>query len=230
MKGQFYILMLILLLVGATCIVSADKQGNQKQTPRPQPSDESILNIVASARDQVDNFVDVLAVGALKEKVLKREVDVQKAEKLLNQIDLDRKNEKHWEQTVWTIANSDMFPGESIQTHLGTFLMMEGTESTMRQRFPDCEKMKQCAPGLRDSTDVVYVVNAPLDVKAHILMEGLRHGISHWAAIQDFEGSPADDGFTTAWIQAWFDARNVYCRHSPGSKFFDLSNQEQTCK
>ncbi len=207
---------------------SAPARKNENQ--QPQPDDEKILNVVASARDQVDNFTDVIAVGALKEKALKSEVDVQKADKLLNQIELDNKNEKHWEQTVWTIPNSEMFPGESIQTHRGTFLVMAGTGSTMHQRFPDCEKTKQCGTGLRDTVDVVYVVNAPLDVKAHILMEGLRHGISHWAAIQDFEGRRANDAFTTAWNQAWFDARNVYCRRSPGAKYFDLSSENQNCK
>lgn len=99
----------------------------------------------------------------------------------------------------------------------------------MRQRFPDCTKKKECAP-ISDTGEASYVVKAPLDVKAHILMEGLRHRISHWAAIQDFEGKSADDQFETWWNTAWFDARNVYCRRSPGAKYFDLSNDEQVCK
>ena len=212
--------------IPATNLAPAKTNENRQ----PQPDDEKILNVVANAREQADNWVDVLAVGGLREEASNDKVDVLKAERLLDQIELDRKNEQHWEQTVWTIPNSEMFPGESIESHWGYYVMVDGTGHTIRQRFPGCEKTKQCAPGLRETVEVVYIVNAPLEVKAHILMEGLRHGISHWAAIQDFEGKTPNDAFETAWNQAWFDARNVYCRRSPGAKYFDLSNDEQICK
>lgn len=83
---------------------------------------------------------------------------------------------------------------------------------------------------MADKSKFGYVVEAPLDVRAHILMEGLRHGISHLAAIHDFDGESTDNHLLTLWNASWFDARNVYCRHSPGAKYFDLSNDEQICK
>jgi hypothetical protein len=222
------ILPILLIAVLSAALVYAQKNLNE-EPPQPQQDDETILNTASNARDQVDNFTEVLAVGSLMEKMQKHEVDFEKAEKLLNDIELDIKNEKHWEKTVWTIPNSEMFPGETIESHLGTFLMMQGTGRTMRQRFPDCTRKKECAP-ISDTDEAFYVVKAPLDVKAHIMMEGLRHGISHWSAIQDFEGKPPDDVLVTSWTTVWFDARNVYCRRSPGAKYFDLSNEEQICK
>jgi hypothetical protein len=221
---------LTILLIATLCAASAGTQKKLSQElPQPQQDDEKILNIVSNAREQVDNFTEALAVGSLMEKMQKHEVDVEKAEKLLSQIELDTKNEKHWEKTVWTIPNSEMFPGEMIQSHLGTFLMVEGTAGTCRKRFPNLPGKSRCL-GTADTTKAMYVVEAPLDVKAHILMEGLRHGISHWEAINDFQGEPINEVFANAWRTAWFDARNVYCRRSPGAKYFDLSNEEQICK
>jgi hypothetical protein len=221
---------LTILLIATLCAASAGAQKKLSQElPQPQQDDEKILNIVSNAREQVDNFTENLGVGTLSEKMQNHQVDVEKAKTLLNQIELDTKNEQRWEKTVWTIPNSEMFPGEMIQSHLGTFLMVEGTGRTMRQRFPDCTKKGECAP-ISDTDKAVYIVHASLDVKAHILMEGLRHGISHWEAINDFQGAPMNEVFANAWRTAWFDARNVYCRRSPGAKYFDLSNEEQICK
>jgi hypothetical protein len=221
---------LTILLIAILCAVPGHAQKKHSQdAPQPQQDDEKILSIASNARDQVDNFTEVLAVGSLMEKMQNHQVDIEKAEKLLNRLELDTKNEKHWEKTIWTIPNSELFPGEMIESHLGTFLMVEGTADTCRKRFPSLPGKSRCVE-TSGTTKAMYVVEAPLDVKAHILMEGLRHGISHWAAIQDFEGKSRDDQFETSWNTAWFDVRNVYCRRSPGAKYFDLSNDEQVCK
>ncbi len=227
------------LLIAILWAVPAHAQKKQSQEPpQPQQDDHEILRRASNARKEVDNWTDVSAVG-LKEKLQQyyyfhssEGVDVKKAERLLNQLEVDTKNEKHWEETVWTIPNSELFPGEMIESHLGTFLVIHGTGRTLRQRFPDCGKTKVCATPteISDTDEANYNVEAPLDVKAHIFMEGLRHGISHWVAIQDFLGEPPMAALELSWNAVWFDARNVYCRRSPGSKYFDLSNEEQICK
>jgi hypothetical protein len=218
------------LLMAILCAVPAHAQKKQSQEPpQPQQADEKILHVASNARDQIDSFVEAWAEMLLMDTAKNGGVDAEKATKLINQIEFDTKNQKHWEKTVWTIPHSELFPGEMIESHLGTFLMVEGTAGTCRKRFPTLPEKSSCF-GTADTTEAAYVVQAPLDVKAHILMEGIRHGILHWAAIQDFQGKPTDDAFVTSWNTAWFDARNVYCRRSPGSKYFDLSNEEQICK
>lgn len=216
-----------LMIVFVFC-VPLPAQKNQAPT-QPHQDDDKILKVVSSARNQVDNFAEVLAAGSLEEEVQQGTVDAQKANTLLREIDVDTKNERQWEQTVWTIPHSELLTGEFIESHLGTFLLVEGTAATCRKRFPKSLQSSHCGD-VPDTAEIGYVVEAPLDARAHILMEGLRHGISHYAAIQDFRGKPTDDAFITGWNSAWFDARNVYCRHSPGSKYLDLSNQEQVCK
>lgn len=221
---------LTILLATILCAAPAHAQKKQNQAPvQSQQDDEQLLNVAENARDQVDSFVD-----AREDELRLRPGDKPqgKVDAFLRQIELDRSSEKYWEKTVWTIPNSELLPGEHIDKHFGTWLMIEGTGLTMRQRFPDCVAKKECfsASQRADSDEALYPVSAPLDIKARVLMEGLRHGISQYMAFRNFDGESPDDSLVTVWNSVWFDARNVYCRRSPGAKYLDLSSEEQVCK
>jgi hypothetical protein len=212
-------------MIGTIVLLAAVAANLQASTP----SDEGkILQVVAEARAQIDSWVDAL-VFELDNDMLTEKVDIPKATKLLDRIKLEEKNEKTWESTLWTIPHSELLSGELIQGHYGTFLMIAGTGATCHKRFPDMPERNKCDAS--ETNEAMYIVEAPLDAKAHILMEAIRQGISHYAAIEDFRGkSTSENAFVLSWNSAWFDARNVYCRHSPGTKYLDLSNDEQTCK
>lgn len=77
----------------------------------------------------------LVAEWSLTQKINTQQVDVEKAEKLLNQIDLDTKNEKHWETTLWTIPLSELLPEEEIESSNGTFVIVTGTGGSCRKRF-----------------------------------------------------------------------------------------------
>lgn len=222
---------LTVILFVSICVSLGHAQKVQRNSQAPsEQQDEKILNVVSNARGQVDNFTDTLAIGSLIEEMQQGKVDRQNAERLLSSIETDKKNEQRWEETLWTIPASELLPGEFIQMHLGTFLMMEGTGRTLRKRFPFCAASPGECDRAADTEKALYVIQAPLEVKAHILMEGLRHGISHYEAVQYLRGKPTTDPFVTAWNSACFDARNVYCRHSTGAKYVDLSSHEQVCR
>jgi hypothetical protein len=191
--------------------------------------DEKILRSVADASAQADSWTNGIAYELLNEAT-QGKANTQKMLALLDQIKNDQKSESHWEESIWTIPYSELLPGESIWQHVGTFVMVEGTGSTMRQRVPKCRTApEECGSPVSDTETISYVVQAPPDLKARILVERLRQAILHYSAIQQFRGKPADDAFVTAWNTAWFDARNVYCRRSPGEKYRDLLGDEQVC-
>lgn len=77
---------------------------------------------------------------------------------------------------------------------------------------------------------IIYMVKAPPEIRSRILMEGLRHDLTDFSAILQFHGKDSEsDGFVVAWKGAWFDAQSIYCKYSPGAKFTNLNNEEQTC-
>jgi hypothetical protein len=190
--------------------------------------DDKILRTVSNASTQVEYWTDAWMNDLLNQT--QDTTDVRKVVALYDRIHNDRRSESHWEESIWTIPNSELLPGEHIWQHVGTFVMVEGTGSTMRQRLPKCRTNPEECGSASDTATISYVVDAPLDIRARILVERLRQAISHYSAILQFRGKPTDDAFVTAWNTAWFDARNVYCRRSPGGKYRDLLGEEQVCK
>ena len=191
--------------------------------------DEKILRTVSNAAAQADSWTN----SWLHELLTKTQdnADGRKLVALSDQIDSDRKSESHWEESIWTIPNSELLPGEHIWQHVGTFVMVEGTGLTMRQRFPNCKTSpEECNSAASDTEIVSYIVQAPLDIKARILVKRLQEAIAHYSAILQFTGKPSDDVFVTSCNTAWFDARNIYCRRTPAGKYRDLLGEEQVCK
>jgi hypothetical protein len=212
-------------------IMSPLNPSTLKNAPEDQRDrkDENILHIVSNAADQADSLTNAWMHELLHNT--KYRADAQKVDALCDQIDNDRKRESHWEESIWTIPNSELLPGEHLRQHVGTFVMVEGTGLTMRQRFPNCKtNTEECNSAASNTETVSYIVQAPLDIKARILVEKLRLAISQYSAISQFAGEPADDVFVTSWNTAWFDARNVYCRRSPGGKYRNLLGEEEVCK
>jgi hypothetical protein len=205
-------------------------KSNVSMSDQRDLQDEKILRSVADASAQADSWTNAIIYELLNEAP-EGAANTKRMLALLDQIKNDQKAESHWEESIWTIPYSELLPGESIWQHVGTFVMVEGTRSTMRQRVPKCRTAPaECGSNGSDTEKTSYVVEAPLDVKARILVERLRQAILHYSAIQQFRGKPVDDAFVIAWNTAWFDARNIYCRRSPGDKYRDLLGEEQACK
>lgn len=232
------ILRIILLLLSSVLLLSpciAQQAQHKSTVPKTavaderDEEDEKILRSVANASTQADYWTDGF-VSDLLEEMPQGTANTQKGLALFEQIKSDRKSESHWEESIWTIPHSELLPGESIWQHVGTFVMVEGTGSTMRQRLPKCRTNPEECESVSDTATISYVVDAPLDIRARILVERLRQAISHYSAILQFRGKPADDAFVTSWNTAWFDARNVFCRRSPGEKYRDLLGEEKVCK
>ena len=165
---------------------------------------------MSDAAYQADNWTDGFVLEILQDAQGKS--DASKAMPLSNLIDDDRRREVHWEESIWTIPNSELLPGESIWQHVGAFVMVEGTGSTMHQRFATkCEaNPKECSTP--DTTTISYVVDAELDVRARILTERLRQAIAHFAAVLQYRGKPKDgDPFITSWNTAWFPGSIEIC-------------------
>jgi hypothetical protein len=191
-------------------------------------NDDKILRTVSNAAAQADSWINTWMFDLLVKT--KNSADPQKLVALSDQIDNERQRESHWEQSIWTIPNSELLPGESIWQHVGTFVIVQGTGLTMRQRDPKCKSNPDECASVSDTQTISYVVDAPLDIRARILVEKLRLAISEYAALLQLTGKPADDAFITSWNTAWFDARNIYCRRTPAGKYRDLLGEEQVCK
>jgi hypothetical protein len=198
-------------------------------SPEQNQKDEKILTDVANAAAQADSLTN----AGVYELLIKSEnrSDVQAAVALSGRIDEDRNAESNWEDSIWSIPHSELLPEETIWQHVGTFVMVEGTGATMRQRFPNCTlKPQDCGSTVKDSQKVSYVVQAPLDVKARILVERLRLAIVNYKALRQLRGESSDNIFIVSWNSVWFDARNICCRRRPGEKYLDLVGEEQVCK
>lgn len=193
------------------------------QTRAQQNADEKTLDTAYAAREQVDDFVNVLW-GELLNKAAGGN---SAARELADKIDADRKRQNRWEISAWTLSNSALQPGESINLEPGNGVVaVNGTIQTAISRgLP--------IPPSTGKTDekIVYMVTAPPEVRSRILMEGLRDDLNNFAAILQFTGKSAEsDSFWVSWKSAWFDTREVFCRSNPGAKFTDLNGEEQTCK
>jgi hypothetical protein len=212
---------LIVGLLNPSILKNAEDERDRK--------DDKILRTVSNAAAQADSWTNAWMFDLLRST--KDRADTLKVVALSDQIDNDRKRESHWEESIWTIPNSELLPGESVWQHVGTFVMVEGTGLTMRQRNPKCKtNPEECGSPVSDAQTVSYVVDAPLDIRARILVEKLRLAISQYSAILQLTGKSADDVFVTSWNTAWFDARNIYCRRTPAGKYRDLLGEEQVCK
>jgi hypothetical protein len=211
----------------AAASASASHKKQVRETHEGDQEDERVLRDVSNAASQAASWANAWMLDILTRA---QGSDVRKVTELSDHINSDRKSEAHWEESIWTIPNSELLEGESIWQHVGAFVMVEGTGLTMRQRLPKCKTSPEECSSVSDTDKISYVVNAPLDVRSRILTERLRREISYYAAILQFEGKPADDIFVTSWNTAWFDARNIYCRRSPGEKYRDLLGEEQVCK
>ena len=201
------------------------------QTPAQQKADEKALETVYAARSQADQFLDLAWDSELLKKAIAGD---SKARDLANKIDEDRKGQHKWEISAWSLSNSSLRPGESIEFELGNGVVaVRGTIQTAISRGlpvppstaqPDQEidKPAQCC---------IYMVTAPPEIRSRILMEGLRHDLNNFAAILQFDGKSAEsDGFWVSWKSAWFDAQEVFCKYNRGAQFTDLNGEEQTCK
>lgn len=193
------------------------------QTLAQQKADQKTLDTVYAAREQADQFVKLA-----RENELKKAIDGDpKAGDLARKIDADRKRQAKWEISAWTLANSALQPGESINLEMGNGVVaVNGTFQTAIARglpiSPSTETLNQ---------QTVYFVTAPPEIRSRILMEGLRDDLNDVAAILQFDRKNAEsDSFWVSWKSAWFDAQAVFCKYNPGSKFTDLNGEEQFCK
>jgi hypothetical protein len=200
------------------------------QTPTQQKADEKTLETVYAAREQADQFLDLAWDSELKKAI----AGDSKAGELANKIDDDRKRQQRWEVSAWSLSNSALRPGESIESELGNGVVaVRGTIQTAISRGlpvppstaePDqkIDKPAHCC---------VYMVKAPPEIRSRILVEGLRHDLKNFAAILQFDGKSAEsDGFWVSWKSAWFDAQEVFCKYNQGAQFIDLNGEAQTCK
>jgi hypothetical protein len=197
---------------------------SRAQTSVQQKSDEKTLDTVYAARKQADDFVNALWGGELLKKGA---TGIPGAGELANKIDGDRKRQNSWEISAWTLSNSALQPGESINLELGNGVVaVNGTIQTAVSRGlpipPSTAKPDE---------KIVYMVKAPPEIRSCILMEGLRDDLNNFAAILQFDGKSAEsDSIWISWKSAWFDAQEVFCKYSPGAKFTNLNGEEQTCK
>ena len=213
---------------------------NSSILKRPSPTlkegdqtDDSLLGAIAGAASQADSWTDALMHEQLSAHLSDKapSADASKLISLKDQIDSSRRSEMRWEESLWTIPRSELLPGEHVWQHVGTYVMVEGTGLTMRVRFPSCKtKSDECVSPVPDGETVSYVVQAPLDIKARILVERLRVAISNYSAVRRFKGEQSNDLWILNWHSAWFDARNILCRRSPGANYRDLNGDEQRCK
>lgn len=194
-----------------------------QRSAQPQAG-EKTLDMVYAAREQADDFVNVLWGGDLLKKSIAGD---SKARELANRIDDDRKREHKWEVLAWSLPESSLQPGESIGLELGNgVVLVNGTVKTAISRGlpPPTSPLK---PGEK----IGYMVKAPPEIRSRILMEGLRQDLGNFAAILQFEGKTAEsDDFWVSWKSAWFDAQEVFCEYNPGAKFTNLNGEDQTCE
>lgn len=194
---------------------------------RISTDEAKILKTVDEAHGQADNWVQWHKMAILAQAESGK-VDTQKAGDLIDRIESEDKSDERWATSLWTIPYSQLVPGELIAGHYGTFLMLSGTVATCRKRFGDTPEKDRCI-GTSEQNQM-YTVDAPVEIKAQILVEELRTAISHYIALGEFEKQSLDsDPFVNMWSSAWFDAEAIYCRHSPNSKYVDLAGGEKTC-
>jgi hypothetical protein len=194
------------------------------QTRAQQKADQKTLDTVYAARRQADDFVNVLWGGELLNKAAGGNPG---AEELANKIDADRKRQNRWEISAWTLSNSALQPGESINLEMGNGIVsVNGTVQTAISRG-----LPISASTAKPDETIVYLVTAPPEIRSRILMEGLRDDLNNFAAILQFDGKSAEgDSVWVSWKSAWFDAQEVFCKYNPGAKFTNLNGEEQTCK
>ena len=150
-----------------------------------------------------------------------------KAGDLAGKIDADRKRQDRWEISAWTLSNSALQPGESINLEMGNGVVaVNGTFQTAIARGLPISP-STATPNQK----TVYFVTAPPEIRSRILMEGLRDDLNDFAAILQFDGKNAEsDSFWVSWKSAWFDAQEVFCKNSPGAKFTNLNGEDQICQ
>jgi hypothetical protein len=185
-------------------------------------TDEEILHTVDNARSQAGSWIDA-SLFELNSKAMHGDIE---AGKLADKVDKGRKQQRKWEASAWSPAYSSLQPGEYVDLAMGngTVLVMGTARTAAARRLP-------IPPSSNSDQKIGYMVYAPPEIRSRILMEGLRHDISDWSALTQFDGrEPEQDPFLTAWRMAWFDAQNMFCKYNPGAKLTDLNNEEQACK
>jgi hypothetical protein len=185
--------------------------------------DEKTLETVYAARSEAHDWVN-----GFWGELLRKGIDGDsKAGELANKIDEDRKHQQRWEVSAWSLSSSYLRPGESISLELGNGVVaVNGTVQTAISRG-----LPVPPSTIKPDEKIVYMVNAPPEIRSRILMEGLRHDLENFAAILQFEGKdPGNDGFWVSWKSAWFDAQEVFCKYNHGVQFTDLNGEAQTCK
>jgi hypothetical protein len=76
----------------------------------------------------------------------------------------------------------------------------------------------------------VYWVEAPAKTRWRILTEGMRVQIANLVEIDKFLRSRAgENALLTLYRGVWQEARDMYCKDAPGTKYTDLNGQEQAC-
>jgi len=187
-------------------------------------SDEKLLEIGPyAAKTQADQFIEFYLDDLYKRAMM---TDA-KAGHLADKIREGRKRQDTWEISAWSLSNSSLLPGESIDLELGNGVVsVKGTVKAAISRGLPIPPSP-----LAPDDKIIYMVNAPPEIRSRILMEGLRHDLNNFAALLQFDGKSAgSDGLWVSWKSAWFDAQEVFCKYNPGAKFTDLNAEEQTCK
>lgn len=68
-------------------------------------------------------------------------------------------------------------------------------------------------------------IEAPMGIRAHILMEGLRGDLSD-PSVDEYPVLAGKQDL----IKNWHDMRDLYCANEHGAKYADLDGYEQHCK
>lgn len=224
MKDGFRVVVMLI----AACAAGSVAKGARKESDSKATDELKILDVVFAASQQIDSWVEVGMLDVLKDS------RKQQAQALYEQAERNETNERRWEKTLWIVPHSELHDGEWISMHFGILLLVDVGGNSKRSGIAtdnvglrwDCRGAITLPSG---ETGVSCTVRPPVDVLAHILMERLRYAISADTEIQNFTGGSTNDVLTNGWESAWFDARNIYCHHSPGSNYFDLTNGEQVC-
>lgn len=167
----------------------------------------------------------------------------EESKRVLDRVKHSTKAERGWEENLWTVRLSELRPDEHVTDHfgIGLFVRLVGNDPRRGVVTIDSHGMrwdcrgKVTSPSRKNENGISCLVRPPPGIAAHICMAELRVGMSGCAALRKAEDVPtAADAFAgmqvEGWRSAWFDAQDIYCRHSPDGKYIDLAGQHETCR
>lgn len=198
--------MRILAALGITILVASALFAQVSQDsggPKHDP-DEQTFQTLENAAAQMEAWRSMYESGILK-KAIAGDSD---ADKLADKLEVREKRFKQWEQLEWV-------PTQAAKD--GNVVMILDGEAGV------CCRSK--------SSNKLYMVYAPLDIRLLILTQKMRWEIGDMLEMMKFDREPTEqNSLIMAWQGAWQDARDVFCKDSPGSRYTDLNGQNRACQ